>query len=244
MSCPHDSLSYSQQQQVRNIITASSNTHLSDGQKRETRDIVDGKLSAYHTADWIQNLVNQINLREKVKDEVDRSAPRACQDWVDRNLDTRVGNVAEKVTTNTCESWMHKYATMHTRSVVDNYMTGYLQGVKAKVDVAANEAVNQIVDDSKSFQPIFNSHLSILSKRFESSLNDQMFEIKSGKKQLDQSLEENRQIRSENTRLKNRVEKLEESNEKLQSSNSTLTAFSAINLASIAGLSLYVLSKL
>jgi hypothetical protein len=215
MTCPHQGLNYTQ--------------------KEEVRDIVNTKLSNYSFNDQLQNIFRQLNLEHQVHEKVDSRVrtivPEVGNEWSRTHLVPLTERTASEFMRDNFTGYFRRQIAENKE--VTGFISSHLKDVEDRVKSTANSAVDQVVGSSKKFEPIFQSHLSILGRRSHEQIESQMGEFNKSKVLLDRALDENGKLRE-------RIESLKEKTTELESSNSTLKTVSAVNFMSLAGLGLYM----
>lgn len=202
---------------------SNENNGLNYKQTREVEKIVDNKMSQQSFFDNFRKMFEHIQFTQMVKDKVDIVVPQAGDEWVKKNLRLETESITNNYMRNNFLSFFRKEVSENKE--IQGFVSQHLKEVEDKVNVTAKKSVDKIVDTSSKFNPIFDSHLSILTQRNKITLDEQSNKIREG-------LDSMRRVELENQQLRKRTTALEKS-------YNVVAGVSTISMIGVLGIIIY-----
>jgi len=204
-----------------------SNDGLNYKQTREVEKIVDNKMSQQSFFDNFRKMFEHLQFTQMVKDKVDIVVPQAGDEWVKKNLRLETESITNSYMRNNFLFFFRKEVSENKE--VQGFVSQHLKEVEDKVNVTAKNSVDRIVDTSSKFNPIFDSHLSILTQRNKNTLDEQSNKIREG-------FDSMRRVELENQQLRKRTTALEKS-------YNVVAGVSTISMIGVLGIIIYSLGN-
>lgn len=193
---------------------------LSYFQRREVEDIVEDRINRKDFWKDITGIYDKFRLEQQIKEKTETVVPQVCQTWVDKNMRNETESITNNFMRNNFRRFFHQEVSENKE--VNGFIATHLETVAQQVKTTTDETVSKLVATDHRTNPIFQSHLQILSDRNKHQLDELTRNIRESKETLDRA-------NNENAELSRRVNDLE-------NVNKDLVALSACSFAGFIGL--------
>ena len=197
---------------------------LNYGQRQEVKEIVDDKLNQHSFGETLRKLCEQAHFIQMVKDKADTVVPQVGNEWAKNNLRIETESVANNYMRNNFTPFFRREVSENKE--VQGFVSQHLKDVEKQVENTTQSSIRRIVDTSTELNPIFQSHLSILTQRNKLALEEQS-------RNVNDAITNMSRIEKENALLISKTDSLERSNDRL-------AGFTFLSLISVAALSYIV----
>lgn len=175
--------------------------------EKKVGGMIEDRISRYDFKNTFQKMWEHAHLSQIVMDEARRVVPQVSQEWTDRHLSEKTKEITF--------GYMKSHLKPLFQEIIANdkdvngFISEHLKEVEKKVEVVSQKKVEEIVDDSTRFNPIFQAHLDILSNRNEQKLLEQSVLITQGISGMDDVRKENIVLRKTNADLNKQIKNID-----------------------------------